>query len=114
MKLNPQPLAKKCKADVPIIEKTKDIGLPLVDVLLVDVEKEEQVGIMTIRDSLSKFKKDIIKCLASHLVGWTPPSADVNRVKKRTLNGGPKLREKLKSPVKLIYFRKRIVRPTTR
>jgi hypothetical protein len=77
--------------------------------------REEQEGISTVRDLLLDFKKDLLKCLESYLVGWTPPSDAVNRVKKGVVNGRPKLRmEKPKPPVKLTYFRKKTAKPATR
>ena len=60
LKLNPQSMAGKCKVGESVLEKLKDRGLPLVDILSVDFEKKEQVGILTIRDLLSDLKKDII------------------------------------------------------
>jgi hypothetical protein len=120
LKLNPQQLARKCKVSDPVFEKSKARGMLLEDASSVDLEqvektKEEHVDILTIRDMLSDFKKDLIQCIGRYLEGWTPPNADVNWAKKGALNGRPKLRlEKPKLPVKLTYFRKNKARPNTR
>ena len=79
------------------------------------MSREEQVGVESVHDMLSDFKKDILKCLEDYLAGWTPLSAAVNRVKKGAVIGGPRLRrEKPKPPIKLTYFRKKPARPLLR
>jgi hypothetical protein len=73
---------------------------------------KEQVGVESVSEMLSEFKKDLFKCLEGYLAGWTPPSVAVNRAKKGAVFGGPKLRkEKPKPHVKLTYFRKKFSRP---
>ena len=79
------------------------------------MSREEQVGVESVRDMLSDFKKDILKSLEEYLAGWTPPSAAVNLAKKGAVIGGPRLRrEKPKLPIKLTYFRKKPAKPLLR
>ncbi|KAE8056072.1 hypothetical protein FH972_012870 [Carpinus fangiana] len=87
LSLNLQPIAGKCKVGKSVLEKFNGRN-PLVDILSVELEekekavimtREEQVRILTVRDLLSDFKKDLLKCLESYLVGWTPPSDAVNQ-----------------------------------
>ena len=112
-------MARKGKGDEHTFEKSKATVKPLEDASSGDLEqvektKGEQVDILTFRDLLSNFKKDLIQCIERFLVGWTPPNAEVNRAKKRVSNGRPKLRlEKPKPLVKLTYFRKNNARPKT-
>jgi hypothetical protein len=123
LSLNFQTMASKSKVGVAALEKFNGRN-PLEDAMLAEMEekekevimnREEQVGVVTVRDMLSEFKKDLLKFLESFLVGWTPPSDVVNRAKKETVIGRPKLRkEKPKPHVKLTYFRKKSARPNTR
>ncbi|KAE8076184.1 hypothetical protein FH972_014848 [Carpinus fangiana] len=71
LKLLSQLLADKGETGEPIIEQLMDIDLRRTDEshnsMSIDVEKVEQVSILTIRDMLADFKKDIISCLKGHL-----------------------------------------------
>jgi hypothetical protein len=98
LNLLPQLLAGKDKIGDPVTEQLRDIGVrrkaEINNFLSVDVEsveKWEQVSILTIRDMLSEFKKDIIRCLENYLVGWASLNADVNQATK----GDVKLKSKL-------------------
>jgi hypothetical protein len=122
LNLLPQLLAGKDKTGEPVTEQLRDIGVrrtaEINNSLSVDVEsveKGEQVSILTIRDMLSEFKKDIISCLESYLVGWASSNADVNQATKGDLKLKSKLGfEKPKPHIKHTYFRKKSARPTTR
>jgi hypothetical protein len=121
LSLNFQTMAGKSKVGEAALEKINNRNL-LVDALSAELEekekavmmtREELVGIGTVRDMLSEFKKDL-KCLEDYLVGWTPPSVAVNHAKKGADFGQTKLRkEKPKPPVKFTYFRKKSARHTT-
>jgi hypothetical protein len=119
LKVNPQRVAGKDKGGEHFFEKSKATVKPLEDASSEDLEqtkktKGKQVDILTFRDLLSDFKKDLFYCIERFLVGWTPPNVEVNRAKKGVSNGWPKLRlEKPKPLVKLTYFRKNYVRPKT-
>jgi hypothetical protein len=120
LNLLPQLLAGKDKTGDPVTEQLRDIGVQqkaeINNFLSVDVEsgeKGEQVSFLTIRDMLSEFKKDIISCLESYLVGWASSNAVVNRATKRDLKEKKLGFEKPKPQVKQTYFRKRSVRPIT-
>ena len=120
LKVNPQQVAGKDKGGEHFFEKSKATVKPLEDASSNDLEqaektKEEHVDILTFRDLLSDFKKDLFQCIERFFVGWTPLNAEVNRAKKGVSNGRPKPRlEKPKPLVKLTYFRKNYVRPKTR
>ena len=123
LNLNFQTLPGKSKVGEAALEKLNGTN-SLIDNVSAEMEEkekaaimnsEEQVGVESVRDMLSKFKKDIFKFLEGYLVGWIPPSVAVNRAKKGAFFGGPRLRkEKPKPLVRLTYFRKKSVRPKTR
>jgi hypothetical protein len=101
LSLNFQSMAGKSKVGEAALEKSNGRN-PLVEALSAKLEekekaaimtREEQVRVVTVRDMLSEFKKDLLKCLESYLVGWTPPSDVVNRAKKVAVIGRPKLRK---------------------
>jgi hypothetical protein len=64
------------------------------------------VSFLTIRDMLSEFKKDIISCLESYLVGWASSNAVVNRATKGNLKEKKLGFEKPKPQVKQNLFQK--------
>jgi hypothetical protein len=133
---NFQTVAGKNKVDEVVLEKVKSRNFlevkekagsttgEQVHVLSADKEEKEKIGIMTgkeqvgvesVREVLSDFKKDLIKWLEGYLAGWTPPSVAVNRAKKGAVFGGPKLRKEKPNPyVKFTYFRKKFSRPNMR
>jgi hypothetical protein len=122
LSLNFQSMTRKSKVGEVALDKF-NCKNPLVEALLAKLEENEktvimtrkkQIGVVTICDMLSKFKKDLLKCLESYLVGWTPLSDVVNQAKKCAIIGQPKLRkEKLKPLIKLTYLRNKSARPTT-
>jgi hypothetical protein len=122
LNLLPQLLAGKDKNGDPVTEQLRDIGVRrkaennnFLSVDVESVEKGEQVSILTIRDMLSEFKKDIISCLESYLGGWASSNADVIQATKGDLKLKSKLGfEKPKPHIKNTYFRKKRARPTTR
>jgi hypothetical protein len=117
LKLNPKQLAGQGVGEH-IFEKSKATVKPLQDASSGDLEQAEkttgeQVDILTFRDLLSDFKRDLIQCIETYMAGWTPPNAEVNRAKKGVSNGRPKLSFE-KPKVQLTYFRKIKQRPKTR
>jgi hypothetical protein len=123
LSLNFQTMAKKSKVGEAALKKSNGRN-SLVDTMSAEMEEKEknvimtrveQVGVVTVRDMISKFKKYLLKSLESFSVGWTPPSDVDNQVKKGAGFGQPKWRkEKPKPPVKLTYFRNKSTRPNTR
>jgi hypothetical protein len=118
--LNSQRVAGKDKGGEHYFENSKATVKPLEDALSEDLEQTEmttgeKVDILTIRNVLSDFKKELFQCLERYLVGWSPPNAEVKRAKKGVADRRPKLKsEKPKPLVKLTYYRKKWVRPKTR
>ena len=119
LNLNFQDLACKSKVGEAALEKFNG-STSLVDEMSAEKEKEkdviltreEEVGVVTVRNMFSEFKKDLLKSLESFLVGWTPPSDVANRAKKGADSGRPKMnKEKPKPLVKLTYFRRKSARP---
>jgi hypothetical protein len=97
LSLNFQTMAKKSKVGEAALKKSNGRN-SLVDTMSAEMEEKEknvimtrveQVGVVTVCDMISKFKKYLLKSLESFSVGWTLLVMLITRLRKRLVLGGP-------------------------